>query len=63
MVQRYVSCDAKFIQLDGVHGFNTELYLARPIIEEKVNSVLSTRDKLRYEYPGEFKANVAFCNL
>lgn len=49
--------------MDGVRGFNQALYDARPIIEETVNSVLRNRKKEKYEYKGEFKANVAFCNL
>jgi len=63
MDQRCYISKCALIELDGVHGFNEDLYLARPIIEEKVNSILATRKKLKYEYPGDFKANVAFCNL
>jgi hypothetical protein len=49
--------------LDGVRGFNEDLYAARPLVEDAVNEVLKTRKKEKYEYPGEFSANVAFCNL
>jgi alkylated DNA repair dioxygenase AlkB len=49
--------------LDGVRAFNEDLYAARPIIETKVNEVLDIMVKQKYEYPGRFSANVAFCNL
>jgi hypothetical protein len=49
--------------LDGIRGFNSALYEARPIVEEIVNNVLHGRKKEKYEFKGDFKANVAFCNL
>jgi hypothetical protein len=56
-------CGVDLYKLDGVRVFNSALYAARPIIENKVNEILKPRPREKYEYTGLFKANVAFCNL